>query len=238
MNSAKEQATIEKIKKLLALAGNNPNENERARAMEMAEKLMAEHNLEMSKLFLGENDKAAIGNFVTDIPGDDWHRHIGRAVCELYFCKLYLDQQLSGKYNCAFIGTEINRQVAYEMALWLIATIKKEAKDTFEYKIDQEDFCSGAGQVIEQRAKELIEQKRREAANAPSDGKANQLMVIRKDLQNENDQWAIKNLNLGRGRALSTRHNEAASAGQAFGKSVNLSRQVGAKAAPKRIGQG
>lgn len=238
MSKPNEHAITEKIRKLLALAGNNPNENERNRAMEMAEKLMAEHNLEMSKIFLGDADKSAIGNFITDISGDSWERFIGRAVAELYFCKLYLNVQYNPRKEtfCALVGTEINRQIAYEMALWLIATIKKEAKDTFFGKSDQEDFCFGAAQIVEKRAKEIIENKKREGMAAPTGDQKNALMVLRKDTAKANDDWYNRAFpGSGFVSSVSTRHSEAAGAGKAFGAGIGLERGVGSKAAPKRI---
>jgi len=41
---------IEKIQKLLALGGNNPNENEATNATRMAMDLLAKYNLSMSEI--------------------------------------------------------------------------------------------------------------------------------------------------------------------------------------------
>lgn len=54
------ESVIEKIQKLLALAGNNPSMNEAALAAAMAQKLMLEHKLSMSELEMDERDDEPI----------------------------------------------------------------------------------------------------------------------------------------------------------------------------------
>lgn len=234
MSKEATESIREKISKLLKLAGNNPNEHERARAMEMAEKLMGEYNLDLNRDFKGKEDKSPIDMLYTDIPADDWRRFIGSACCQLYYCKLIINT--AGRQStCAFVGTEVNRQVALEFAQWLIAKILKESKDTFYLKSDQDDFCYGAGQAIQIKAEQII---RDQKFNAPkTGGRENQLMVLRDDLSKQNDDWYRKaNPYSGYARPIASRNGQAVGAGVEYGQATNLSRQVGGKQAPKRIG--
>lgn len=234
MSKQASESIREKISKLLALAGNNPNEHERARAMEMAEKMMAEYNLDLERDFKGKEDRSPIDMLYTDIPANDWRRFIGHAVCQLYYCKLIISYR-TGSETCAFVGTEINRQVALDFAQWLIAKIMKESKDTFYLKSDQDDFCYGAGAVIAIKAEQII---RDQKFNAPkTGGRENQLMVLRDDLSKQNEDWYRKaNPHSGYARPIASRNGAAVGAGTEFGQSTNLSRQVGGKSQPKRLG--
>jgi len=57
----------ERIRKLLALAGNNPSEAEAAMAMERASALLAEHNLTMAEVeTLGTDDERIEGTYKSE----------------------------------------------------------------------------------------------------------------------------------------------------------------------------
>ena len=56
---------IERIKKLLALSGNNSNEYEREVAMQAAQELLEKHNLEMTDIeghFTGEKPRYLVNS--------------------------------------------------------------------------------------------------------------------------------------------------------------------------------
>jgi hypothetical protein len=58
MEAADREKLIERIRKLLALADNNPSESEAAAALERASAIMAEHNLTMAHVdALGTGDE-------------------------------------------------------------------------------------------------------------------------------------------------------------------------------------
>lgn len=90
----------DKIRKLLALAGNNPNENERFQAMEMAQKLLAEHDLNMSDVDRVEFNHAN-GKHASSIRSEKWMTYTALAAAYLYGCKVVIDGN-----RVVFVGTE------------------------------------------------------------------------------------------------------------------------------------
>lgn len=82
---------MEKIAKLLALAGNNPSESEAAAAAEKAQALLAEYNLDVSDVRtagkLGDNVFIVDDDLRTDsLP---WRRTLAAMVGKLYFCEYF-----------------------------------------------------------------------------------------------------------------------------------------------------
>lgn len=122
---------IDKITKLLALAGNNPNEAEAAVATAKAMELMATYNLDM--ITLGQ------GNAPTDNTRKDeylsgglygWQRDLWNAVCELNFCKYWFVRGLAkgSKYEHRVLGSQANVASAKVMAEYLQQTIERLAQ--------------------------------------------------------------------------------------------------------------
>src|SRR5512147_128379 len=76
---------IAKVQKLLALAGNNPNEAEALAAMERAHAILAEYNLSLADVKEGSQEDAVVNNdLVTE--SQIWSRPIYDACAKLYFC--------------------------------------------------------------------------------------------------------------------------------------------------------
>jgi hypothetical protein len=92
---------ISKIEKLLALAGNNPSEAEAQAAMLKAQKLMAEHNLDMSTFKeAGEVKKEVEQVWVKGGHNCNWMIRLAQVVAENFRCNL-----LRGTgYGLVFIG--------------------------------------------------------------------------------------------------------------------------------------
>lgn len=87
----KIKKVIERVTKLLALAGNNPNEAEAAAAAAQAQKLLEQYNLDMA-MFAEDNsdDSTKVDGENWDVVyGDPWRSAIVRDVASLYFCEFY-----------------------------------------------------------------------------------------------------------------------------------------------------
>lgn len=82
---------IDKIKKLLALASNNPNENEAMAAALKAQALMAEYNIKEAEL--GEEVKE-IDEITIDAPASHvmkkWRINLGITIARNFRCKVYM----------------------------------------------------------------------------------------------------------------------------------------------------
>lgn len=111
-----------KIRKLLALAGNNSNEHEAAVALAKAQALMEEHNIEMGNEEDFE-DKISIveGPCFVRNQGKSFHKLIARAVAELYGCRNVVYRQVDG---IAFWGVQAHTEAAEETYLWVVAQVE------------------------------------------------------------------------------------------------------------------
>ncbi len=123
---------IERVQKLLALAGNNSNENEAAAAIEKAHAILAAHNLSMlnvqahtTKIADEENERGALAtdtNF-----SEKYYGWIWRAVAEANYCRVFM-QRPNPKMRQTFytvVGRKVNALVASQMATYLCQTVRR-----------------------------------------------------------------------------------------------------------------
>lgn len=131
---------LERIKKLLNLAGNNPNESEAASAMEKVQALLAEHNLSMSDV--KTHDKAEDGFVIDSTLETDsrpWRRQLATMVGELYFCTYFFAyrKQMTKARKCGyirydvhnFVGARHNVAVVHLMFQYLNDAVDRLARD-------------------------------------------------------------------------------------------------------------
>lgn len=128
--SAEALSVIDKVQKLLALAGNNPNENEAAAASAKAMELLAAYNLDMAIV-----GKTAKGSQRSDnkLKGGlyGWQRDLWKASCELNFCMYWSIKGLAkgSTYEHRILGREENVIGARIMAEYLQQTIERITQD-------------------------------------------------------------------------------------------------------------
>lgn len=120
---------VERIKKLLALAANNPNEHEAQQAAAKAQTLLEEHNL----------DVAQLGHTAQGRPRKDqkqkgglygWQRNLWKAVAELNFCHYWSIKGLAAgsTYEHRILGSNVNVLSTQLMAEYLQGAIEKLAQ--------------------------------------------------------------------------------------------------------------
>ena len=96
-----DKGVIAKIEKLLALAGNNPSEAEAQAAMLKAQKLMAEHNLDMTQFQdKPQEKKEAIIEYFRGYHNTNWAISLARVICDNFRCNLLR----APGYGLVFIG--------------------------------------------------------------------------------------------------------------------------------------
>ena len=236
-----ESDVIRKIRALLELAGNNPNENERNAAQAKAEALQAQYNIDQAQLLTGSEEvNQEIAGVLIEVP---WKGFVLQAVTTLYYTQAYKQRQNgNGKWEAVFIGTPTNRTLSIDMLKWLIKSIEKEAGDTFCLREDKLDFCNGAALKILDRARDIIlfeqaEAKQEHTLANPIDCKrANQLVLVRTQITKINKDWMRDNVKgLTTGRTARPQMNDGFRAGSAYGSSVSLNKSTGGH---KRIGMG
>lgn len=215
-----------RIQKLLALAGNNPNEHEAESAMRAALKLAAKHNIDLKKL--ADKSGNRIGEMLFESHGRPWERAVCQAVGELYFCG-YLYVKL-GKKTCRhiFVGTEDNARVAAEISAWVAESIRRTGKreargDTPFYN----SFCAAAADRVYDRVEQMIAEAKAGELKDDETGKALVLASLY-DQHHQANQDYIQNVHKPKTKnlRLSGSDEQGAAAGDAYGRTVGLNRQV------------
>lgn len=170
---------IERVQKLLALAGNNPNEHEAAAAMEKAHALLAEHNLSMSSIEQTK-ESSKRGEFGTKTNFSEvYYRDLWQAVGALYFCDYiwWRPNPKKRETHHFFIGQPHNAAVAVSMAQYLTGVATRSAREAGK-EAGRKDFrffnsfmhgCSG------RLVSRIYERKRQAEAGAATatEGKTN-----------------------------------------------------------------
>ncbi len=124
MPNEKLEKILDKIQKLIALGGNNPNEHEAARATEKARELLTEYNLTISDIELKEIVKK---NIVFDtmkfVSYKGW---VAKIVADVFDCRVYLSRSREEKNSkVVFVGNVSDVEIAIYVYQYLLATIEK-----------------------------------------------------------------------------------------------------------------
>jgi hypothetical protein len=243
----------ERIRKLLALANNNPSEVEAARAMEHASALMAEHNLTMAQIDAhGSGDARVEETTAGAYRQQTWARLIYGGVSGLNFCLYcYSPSQRQpgwrkderGKYHRdvpprevdehSIIGTRANVETTKAMVDYLITTVERLARESG--LIGQRDlhaFKLGCASRLRDRIDRLHEE-RAKAKKHTQPSVASALPVLADVYAvhlKANEEFYTKIYGgalSGRGSALGTKSASAYERGQSAGGKINLSDQIG-----------
>lgn len=129
---AVSEATIDKIRKLLALAGNNPNEHEAAAAAAKAQDMMREHDLSMSQVDIKQDPRTAGINKTqretlakAGKPGG-WKVDLYKAVAETSGCWAFVGKQRSGYDGWGYmVGRAQDIEIAEYLYQYLVREIER-----------------------------------------------------------------------------------------------------------------
>ena len=131
--SAEQEQILEKVKKLFALAGNNPNEQEAALALAKAQEILAKYNLSMAQLDEAKEQPAGTAprtkQKVERSAMFAYQRKVWQSLAEANFCvywsqKLYTNGVFS-TYHHFLIGSEENVVVVRLMGEYVETTINR-----------------------------------------------------------------------------------------------------------------
>lgn len=118
MESNDRERYIDKIRKLFALAGNNPSEEEAASAALQPQRLMAKYSIDPSEVEGGvDTAKQKIIEVVTETMRDTrtWRFHLARVVAEAFRCEVFQSCVYEGGRKLprlVFYGYECDAQAA------------------------------------------------------------------------------------------------------------------------------
>ncbi len=215
-------SVIEKVKKLLALAEGNQNENERNVAMQFAMDLLAKHNLTVAEI-----SETSINFDVVEVEGnfrlEPWMRRTLSAACTLYYTDFYTSPRYdywrgTQKDVPVFVGTSENIEVTIQMATWLLDSIRLESNREFKDSRLRRSFRLGAATRLFRRAVELVSKEQTEETSTTGSS----LVVIRNKLECANKDY-LDTLDLSPCRSRTIFVNqEAYAAGDAYGGQISL----------------
>jgi Protein of unknown function (DUF2786) len=127
---SKTEAVIAKVRKLLAMAEGNANENEAAVAAAKAQELLEAYNLDITIVnrrtgkHAARDDKTRAGGLYK------WQRELWNAIATMNFCKYYFYRGLSAgsQYEHQLIGSKANVISTEVMGQYLEHTIERLAR--------------------------------------------------------------------------------------------------------------
>jgi hypothetical protein len=247
MNDSERAKLLERVRKLLALAGNNANENEAAAAAEKAQALLVEHNLSMLDIDnLADDETKDIGvdnSIITS--SNPWRRPLAVQVAKLYFCEYFYSSTRGSKNIHSFVGKKHNIEVAKMMFMYLLEAIDRLAregakglpiKEQSPYRVAFRGACT---KRLCQRIMERIEAAKRGEIKSETTGSNLPALASMYDRsQNALTKYIEKNVGGMRMKrtSLSTHlHSKGASDGYAAGNRIGLDQQVGGRSQHKAL---
>lgn len=136
MKNDKIEKVLEKIKKLLALAGNNPSEAEAMAAALKAQELMAEYNVTVTD----EEEKIEMSEagFHTGVD-NNWKYILADVVADNFRCKSYW----IGKRRIMFYGYKSDCEIATQVFEFLFKTCKKRTNQVADKAYNETGTSKG-----------------------------------------------------------------------------------------------
>lgn len=215
-----------RVRKLLALAGDQgATENERAVAMQKAQALIEQHNIELG-------DDEHFEDQIKIVKGDifvkgmklPFHKIVGRSVAALYECSHLIHPRVDGH---SYWGMSHQVEAAEETFLWIVAQIEdlyRVALKAFDGQLDKRQraelrasFKDAAALRVEHRIREIIAQRKQNR-----DSRA--LVVIDTAAQKIAEELANSNIKAAKPPAL--REGFGTGAGYRAGDQVRIQKEV------------
>jgi hypothetical protein len=214
---------VERVRKLLALAGNNPSEAEREAALRKAHAILLEHNLQMHDV-IEKIETVNAYDMVVKYPST-WSRVISNAIANLYFCK-FVYTKVGRSYIAHFIGMRVDAEIAQMVASNIIESVAREA--VYHSRVtggSVASFKNGAASSIAYRCRKMREQA--EADPVPGTALVVQSLYKTRAAEAEDftqNKWGkLKETN----RRMRVTADESGRAGSKFGGTVSLTPKVG-----------
>lgn len=218
------EKVIERIRKLLALAGNNDNAAERESALNKAHQLLLEYNLDMTQVADKIEEVEAFNRSMGFNPSP-WIRTIVNSIAELYFCKFVWTRTGAKSFKATFVGMRVDAEIAQMVSESILKSVMREAHAHSRITGGSvASFKGGAAAKIYHRCRKLID----EAQLDKQPGTALVVQSLYKTRAQESQDWI--NRNMGELKKPKTklilRGDEAGQAGARFGDTVSLTAHI------------
>lgn len=231
---------LERVAKLLNLAGNNPNEAEAAAAIEKAHAILAEHNLTLAavqahgqKVEQGDRDASKTGTKFSE----KYYKWIWMACADLNYCKMFSHRpnpKLRDTYYTV-VGRQVNVIVATQMAMYLCQTIRRLANEE-AVRTGRKDhaFKNASLAGCATRLYHRIEALRKQEVSSTGAGNSNALAIWSGAEEEANAEFIEKVMGIKLRTAVARKakayDRSGYAAGAAAGEKVSLNQQVGGSA--------
>lgn len=142
VSAEKREKMVEKVKKMMALAENNPSEEEALAAALQAHKLMVKYNIHEEEVSLEEVKDEITSVFSQQKHGCHlmaWRKQLGVVVAKAFRCKCYIRGQ-----DVVFRGYKEDAQLALEVYLMLYAVGDKLGGNAYHTQMKETGSGKGA----------------------------------------------------------------------------------------------
>jgi len=208
---------IETLKKLMARAEGNANENEARICIMKAQKLMAEHNINMAEINLKNEKEDVIQDGVGSVGRTSWwEKQLSTIIAKNFKVYNFIMHKGNGT-QVVFMGRQTDVEIAKISFEFTESAIKRLAK-TYVYKNGggvgtKNDYIKGFLQGLQAQFVEQVDKN-----------KWGLVLVIDKDVT---DQYNQMRLRKGQRSSHRTNHdNNAVNSGYNTGKSFGINRQA------------
>lgn len=122
----KENKIIDKIEKLLSLAGSD-NENEARDAMTKARDLMAKYEIRREQLHEGREEERAVVNYTSPAFRDDWCQMVASVIANNFRCKAIVTsfRRSGGAYRIKFFGYDEDAEICVNVFNYAVKVVRK-----------------------------------------------------------------------------------------------------------------
>lgn len=122
----KENKIIDKIEKLLSLAGSD-NENEARDTMTKARELMAKYEIRREQLHEGQEEERAVVNYTSPIFRDDWCQMVASVIANNFRCKAIVTSfwRSGGAYRIKFFGYDEDAEICVNVFNYAVKVVRK-----------------------------------------------------------------------------------------------------------------
>lgn len=236
MTEANREKIIDRVRKLLALAGNNTNEAERDAAMAKAQRLLIEHKISESEMASADSE-VNISDWVITGRNGQWARRIARSIGKLYFCG-YVYTSFGKKVQHHFIGRQHDALVAQEITKFVVESVYREGARQMRARGANTSywtsFVNSASLYIMKRVATMIADSQQASAERSS----SQALVVAGMYQQAQDAaqafiQGIPDLKTAVARPLNNPSTDGWRAGADYGSTIPITKQVGS--GPKKL---
>ena len=122
----KESKIIDKIEKLLSLAGSD-NENEARDAMTKARELMAKYEIRREQLHEGQEEERPVVHYTSPSFRDDWNQMVASVIANNFRCRAIVTsfRRSGGSYRIKFFGYDEDAEICVNVFNYAVKVVRK-----------------------------------------------------------------------------------------------------------------